>query len=214
MARTKQQDLVSSFTHGGAGLLAIAGLVVLIVLSASHRTPWHVVGFSIYGTSVVLLYTASFIYHLVSAYKGYRKKLQSVDYAMINILIAGTYTPIALVSLRGGWGWSLFGVIWGLAIIGIVVRLATPMFRGWIPAVYYLIMSWLIIIAIKPLAAALPAPALWWFFIGGFFYTLGTGFFALENYVKLSSRFGMHELFHVFVILGSICHFIMMYRYI
>ena len=206
--------MVSSITHGGAGLLAIAGMIVLIVLSASQKTPWHVVGFVTYGASLVLLYAASFIYHFVSAFKGYRKNLQSVDYAMINILIAGTYTPIALISLRGGWGWSLFGIIWGMAVIGIVLRLATPLFRGWVPGVYYLIMGWLVVIAFKPLAAALPAPALWLLFTGGFFYTLGVGFFALENFVRLSSRFGMHELFHIFVILGSTAHFMMMYRYI
>ena len=150
--------MVSSFTHGGAGLFAIAGLIVLIVLSASQKTPWHVVGFAIYGASLVLLYTASFIYHIVCSIRGVNKVLQSIDYAMITILIAGTYTPITLVSLRGGWGWTLFGIIWSMAIAGIVLRVATSLFRGWVPAVYYLIMGWLIIIAIVPLTAALPVP--------------------------------------------------------
>ncbi|MEK7584255.1 MAG: hemolysin III family protein [Patescibacteria group bacterium] len=214
MARTRQQEFVSSFTHGAAGVVAIAGMVVLIVLSALYQTPWHVVGFSVYGASLVTLYAVSFLYHFVNALRGYHKRYQSLDYAMISVLIAGTYTPVTLIPLRGGWGWALFGVIWFMAITSIALRLATPLFKGWVPAVYYLLMGWLIIIAIGPLSAALSTAALWWLFIGGIFYTLGTGFFALERFVRLSSRFGMHELFHVFVVLGSVSHFVMMYRYV
>ena len=214
MNRTRRQELVSSFTHGGAGLLAIAGLVMLIVLSASQKTPWHVVGFSIYGTSLILLYTASFIYHLFNAVKGFKESWQSLDYAMITILIAGTYTPVTLVSLRGGWGWTLFGIIWGMTIASIVLRQTTSIFKRWVPPIYYLIMGWLILIAIVPLANALPAPALWLLFGGGACYTLGVGFYVLEGKIKLSTHFGMHEVFHIFVILGSVCHFIMMYKYI
>lgn len=214
MARTKHQEFVSSITHGAAGLFAIVGMTILIVLSASHKGPWYVVGFTIYGLSLVLLYAASFFYHLVSAFWGTRYVFQSIDYAMISVLIAGTYTPVTLLILRGGLGWTLFGIIWFMAIASIVLRLTTPLFKGWLPAVYYLIMGWLIMIAIVPLASALPNPALWWLFIGGVFYTLGAGFFGLEKTVRLSSRFGMHELFHVFVVLGSVSHFVMMYKYV
>jgi len=214
MSRTKQQELVSSLTHGGAGLVAIFGMVLLIVLSASHRTPWHVFSFSIYGATLILLYGASFAYHIMGALRGYKKILQSIDYAMISILIAGTYTPIALVSLRGAWGWSMFGVIWFLAIAGIIVRSTTSIFKGWVPAVYYLFMGWVITIAIDPLRDVLSPVALWLLFIGGAFYTVGTVFYFLEKYIRIFSAFGMHEIFHIFVILGSVSHFIMMYNYI
>lgn len=214
MSRTKKQELVSSFTHGGAGIFAILGTVLLIVLSASHRTPWHIVSFSIYGATLILLYLASFTYHIVGAFRGYKKIFQSIDYAMISILIAGTYTPISLVGLRGGWGWSIFGIVWFMAIAGIVVRYTTNLFKGWIPAVYYLIMGWIVLIAINPLIKNFPPQALWLLFAGGAFYTLGTVFYFLERKIKLNTAFGMHEIFHIFVILGSVSHFIMVYYYI
>jgi len=214
MPRTKQQELISSLTHGLAGLFAIIGAIVLIGLAASQRTPWHIVVFSIYSASLVLLYIASFVYHFVSAVKGFKKVLQSIDYTMITLLIAGTYTPITLITLRGVWGWTLFGIIWGITIASMVIRYFTSLFQGWIPATFYLIMGLIIVIAIKPLILALPVPALWLLFMGGFCYILGTGFFGLEKITNVSASFGLHELFHVFVILGSVAHFIMMYKYI
>jgi len=214
MSRTKKQELVSSFTHGTAGIFAILGTVLLIILSASHKTPWHVVSFSIYGATLILLYAASFSYHIVGAFRGYKKFFQSIDYAMISILIAGTYTPITLVSLRGAWGWSMFGVIWFMALAGIIVRYTSTLFRAWVPAVYYLLMGWIILIAINPLIKNFSPEALWLLFAGGALYTLGTIFYFLESRIKLSSAFGMHEIFHIFVILGSVSHFIMIYYFI
>lgn len=133
---------------------------------------------------------------------------------MIYVLIAGTYTPICLVPLRGGWGWSIFGVIWGLAILGIILKTTSKKIKGWFSALFYILIGWLILIAFLPLMESLPAHGLGWLVAGGISYTLGTIFFGLDHIVPRTRWFGMHEVFHLFVIGGSFSHFWVMFKYV
>jgi len=190
------------------------GLVLLIVFASKYGNAWHIVAFSIFGSSLVLLYLASTLYHLVPADRKIKSVFRKIDHSMIYILIAGTYTPVSLIALRGGWGWSLFGVIWGLAIMGIVHKITTKKINGLMPVIFYILMGWLALIAFLPLVRALPMMGVLWLVIGGIFYTIGTIFFGLDSLLPKKRWFGMHEVFHLFVIAGSFSHFWLMLKYI
>jgi hemolysin III len=211
---SKIKDPVSSLTHFIAALLSIAGLVLLICSSVFNATVWHVVTFSIFGASLILLYTASSVYHFLNISEKITKILRKVDHMMIFILIAGTYTPICLIPLRGPWGWSLFGSIWGLALIGIFIKMFYNNLPRWISTIIYILMGWLVIIAIYPLIKTVPVPAVLWLVSGGIIYTLGALIYGLK-WPKFNSKiFGFHEIFHLFVMGGSFCHYWLMYRYV
>ncbi len=216
--RTWNNEPMSFLTHFIGALFSIAGLVILIVSASLYGTAWHVVAFSIFGTALVLLYLASSIYHIVPKDSPWKARLQVVDHSMIFLLIAGTYTPIALIPLRGGWGWSLFGVVWGIAILGIIFKTIEDLRRRvphWIFVVLYGLTGWIALIAIVPLAHSLSGPGLALLFAGGAAYTIGILFFALDTLVKRRSAwYGYHELWHLFVIAGSVCHFWLIYKYI
>lgn len=213
-ARYKTQEIVSAWTHGLALALSVVGLIVLVVLAVETATPWHIVSFSIYGASLIVLYAASMLYHVMNAIKGFNPFYQKLDQAMIFLLIAGTYTPLCLVSLRGEWGWSMFGIIWGLALFGIITKLVFAQFNRWIINLYYLLMGWLVVISYAPLMRALPLPAFVLIFVGGFFYTAGVLLMGLERKIRISRYIGMHEVFHIFVMFGSASHFLVMYWYV
>jgi hemolysin III len=202
---------LSAITHAAGTLLAIAGLVLLIVFSAIRGSAWHVVSFSIFGSCLVLLYAASTAYHLVSVKSKYKPLMQKIDYCMIYALIAGTYTPVCLVALRGAWGWSLFGVVWGLAIIGIIWRIFGDM-PDKISLMFYLTMSWMVIVALYPIFHRFSTKGIIWLFLGGLMYTTGAVVFALESrYPRSRKWFNLHDLWHLFVMLGSFCHFAMIF---
>ena len=193
-------ERLNSITHLIGACLALAGLVVLVAQAARLGDPWKIVSFSIYGVTLVTLYFFSALYHSV---RGKAKAvLQKLDHAAIYLLIAGTYTPFTLVTLRGAWGWSLFGVIWGLALIGIVQDILAGRGGRVLSVSIYLLMGWLALVAIRPLARVLPAAGLAWMIAGGLFYTVGVVFYALDK--RLS--FG-HGIFHLFVLAGSACHY-------
>jgi len=193
-------ERLNSITHLIGACLALAGLVVLVAQAARLGDPWKIVSFSIYGVTLVALYSFSALYHSL---RGKAKAVfQKLDHAAIYLLIAGTYTPLTLVTLRGAWGWSLFGVIWGLALIGIVQDILAGRGGRVLSVSIYLLMGWLALVAIRPLARALPAAGLAWMIAGGLFYTVGVVFYALDK--RLS--FG-HEIFHLFVLAGSACHY-------
>lgn len=197
----------NSISHLLGAALALAALVVLVVFASLQGDPWKIVSFSIYGTSLFLLYTLSTLYHSL---RGPAKRIfQKLDHAAIYLLIAGSYTPFTLVTLRGAWGWSLFGAVWGLAILGIV--LDTLHRNG--PRVYqiilYLSMGWLVLIALYPLMQNLPLSGLIWLVIGGLCYTGGMLFYALDN--KLQHA---HGIWHLFVLTGSVCHFFAILLYV
>ncbi len=231
-SQTPGEELANSLTHGLGVALSIAGLVVMVVTAALHGTARDVVGASIFGSSLILLDLMSTLYH---AFRGPRVKLvfKVFDHSAIFILIAGTYTPFCLSALgrtRPGWGWTLFGLVWGLAVVGIVfkavfyARLARQLLRppavdhlhalpgdtdldpafakrmGWISTGIYLLMGWLIIIAAVPLAKSLSRHGLYWLFSGGLFYSVGAVIYSLERI-----RFH-HALWHLFVVAGSTCH--------
>lgn len=204
---TKTEEFLNVATHGIGFLLSIAALVVLVVKASVEGSVWHVVSFAIYGASLVILYFSSTVFHLIQDQK-LRNRLNVLDHASIFLLIAGTYTPFLLVTLRGPWGWSIFGVVWGLAIAGIVLKLFYTGRFNLLSTILYVLMGWLIVIAIKPLVNALPAPGLYWLVAGGLFYTLGSVFF-LVNKIPLN-----HAIFHAFVLAGSACQFAAVYWYV
>lgn len=203
----------SSISHFIATLLSVAGLAVLVTFAAKNASAAHVVSFSIFGASLVLLYLASTLNHLLP--KGDPRKgfFQALDHSMIYVLIAGTYTPLALLILAPAWGWSIFGVIWGLASIGIVLKMVRARMPKWFLPSLYLLMGWLIMVAFVPLRAALPPEGILWLAVGGIFYTIGVVFFVIDTRRTFLPRFSFHDVFHVLVILGSLSHFWFMLRY-
>lgn len=193
-------EIANSVTHGVGVLLSVVGLVFLMILAGRRGTAWHVVSCAIYGTSLVLLYLFSTLYH---ALPGRRTKyvFRIFDHSSIYLLIAGTYTPFMLVNLRGPWGWSIFVVIWTLAISGVVFKsLAVGRFAA-LSATIYVLMGWLVLIAIRPLLHAIPWNGFLWLVAGGVFYTVGVLFFAADRI-----RY-FHMIWHLFVMAGSACHF-------
>jgi hemolysin III len=209
-SRISKDELLNSITHGIGILLSIAGLVLLVVFASikPYGDAWKIVSFSIYGFSLILMYTASTLYHSFTG-KRIKNFFNLVDHSAIYVLIAGTYTPFTLVSLRGPWGWSIFGVIWGLAIAGVVFKIFFYSDR-WrkVSAVLYFLMGWIIIVAIHPLIMNVPTGALYWLLAGGLFYSAGIPF-----YLKRQNRYN-HVIWHLFVLAGSITHFFSMLFYI
>jgi hemolysin III len=209
----KLREPVSAGTHLGGALLSVAGLVVLVVMAVQRGTVWHTVAFAIYGASLIALYTASTLYHALPLPKSGIGFLRRFDHMMIYVLIAGTYTPLCLLALHGAWRWAVLGSIWGLAAVGMVVT--GVWFKGarWLSAGIYLLMGWLVIVAVGPLARAVPAAGVAWLAAGGVFYTVGAVIYG-SRWPNLAPGFGFHEVFHVFVLLGSLSHFWLMFRYL
>ncbi|MFT7680101.1 MAG: hemolysin III [Planctomycetota bacterium] len=202
-----REEIAHAVTHGIGALLSVAALVLLIVRASSTGDVWRVVSFSIFGTSMVLLYTASTLYHSFSRTDA-RMRLKVFDHAMIYVLIAGSYTPFLLITLRGAWGWSLFGVLWGMTLMGISFKV---FFIGRFPrmsTLLYLTMGWVGVIAAKPMYEALPGACLGWLLAGGLFYSLGTIFYTRES-LKYH-----HAVWHLFVLAGTCCHFQSVYGYL
>ena len=200
-------EIANSVTHGIGALLAIAGLVVLVFFAAIYGNVWHVVSFSIYGSTLVLLYLASTLYHSAQN-PEVKKTLRIIDHAAIYLLIAGTYTPFMLVTLHGVRGWVMFGVIWGLAVIGIFYKIFFINRHVVISTIFYLLMGWMIVFSIGDLFRALPLGGLIFLGAGGLSYTLGIIFYAGRE------RLLMHAIWHLFVLGGSICHFFAILFYV
>jgi len=213
MMKWKVKDPVSGLTHLVGASLSVAALVVLINIAACEGTPWHVVSFAIFGASLILLYTASTLYHLLPLGGRATRALKRVDHMMIYVLIAGTYTPITLVALRGAWGWSLLGSIWGIAILGVIMKIVWLNAPRWFSILFYIVMGWLIVIAIPPLLKTVPMGAINWLLAGGMLYTIGAVIYGSKK-PNLIKGFGFHEIFHLFVLAGSFGHFWLMYHYI
>ena len=197
----------NSISHLVGAALALAGLVVLVVLASLQGDPWKIVSFSIYGATLFLLYAMSTLYHSL---RGRAKHIfMKLDHVAIYLLIAGTYTPFTLISLRGAWGWSLFGTIWALAIAGIVVDSRHREGSRALQMVIYLLMGWLILVAMYPLVQALPGTALALLVLGGLCYTGGMVFYAIDERMRHA-----HGIWHLFVLAGSICHFLAILLYL
>lgn len=209
------REPVNALTHGLGVVLGLVGLVVLLVLS--NGEPWRTVAFGIYGASLVLLYLASTVMHAAKVRPEVLRRLRLLDHAAIFLLIAGTYTPIALVTLKAvspGWAWAVFGIVWGFALLGVVFKLVWLEAPRWLSVVLYLGMGWLALVAIVPLLQALPWTALTWLLIGGLFYSVGAVVYARKWPDPWPRVFGYHEIWHLFVLAGSVSHFVLMLRYV
>jgi hemolysin III len=188
----------NSISHLVGAVAALAVMVLMVIAASLQGDPWKIVSFSIYGTSLFLLYTISTLYHSL---RGKAKSVfRKLDHYSIYFLIAGTYTPFALVTLRGGWGWSIFGVIWGLALSGVVLEAVPQGKNRPLSVMIYILMGWLIVIALKPLLAALPFAGFFWLLLGGCLYTGGLAFYFFDE------KAHFHGIWHLFVLAGSICH--------
>lgn len=200
-------ERLNSITHLVGAAMATAGLVVLVVLGAHDGDSWKIVSFSIYGTTLLLLFVFSTLYHSV---QGNAKKIfRKLDHHAIYLLIAGTYTPFTLVTLRGDSGWSLFGAVWGLAILGILLDSLPRKGRRILPLVIYLTMGWLGLIALNSLLQALPLEGVVLVVAGGVFYTTGIVFYALDYRLRHA-----HGVWHLFVLVGSVTHYIAVVLYV
>lgn len=197
----------NSISHTVGAALAAIGGTVLIVLAAKSGDPWKIVSFSIYTATLLILYLASTLYHSLRG--GAKNVFQKFDYCAIYLLIAGSYTPFTLVTLRGAWGWTLFGVVWGLALAGILQEIWLAKGARIMSLIIYVMMGWLALIGIKPLFTALGSYGFAWLAAGGLFYTLGIGFYATDHKVKHG-----HGVWHLFVLAGSICHYVAVLFYV
>lgn len=200
MSGSSQDELANALTHAIGVGLALSGMAVLVTLASLHHSARQIVSYSIYGVTLVLLYAISTAYHGVRVPRA-KRVLRILDHAAIYLLIAGTYTPFSLISLRGAWGWSLLGIIWALAATGVIFKV---FFIGRFPrasVVVYLGMGWLALVAVRQLFAHLPPVGLILLFAGGLCYTIGVLFFAFDY-----KRFH-HAVWHLFVLAGSVCHF-------
>lgn len=201
------EEIAHSVTHGIGVLLSIVGLTVLVVYSSQYGDVWHVVSSSIYGATLIALYTSSTLYHAVTL-PDLKKFLQKLDHAAIFLLIAGTYTPFTLVNLRGGWGWTLFGIVWSIAIAGMVMELIVKKRYKRISLSLYLGLGWIVMIAIEPMMSNVQIGGLILLLVGGLFYSLGVIFYVWKTLVY------HHAIWHLFVLAGSACHFFAVFLYV
>lgn len=197
----------NSISHIIGAAAALAGLVILVVFAALTGDPWKIVSFSIYGSTLFLLYAFSALYHSLRG-KG-KRIFRKLDHLAIYLLIAGTYTPFTLITLRGSLGWPLFGIIWGVALLGIVLDSLPRKGLRILPVIIYLFMGWLSLIAVKPLLQVLPMAGFAWLLTGGILYTLGVVFYAYDKKVR-----HFHGIWHLFVLAGSISHYFVVIFYV
>ena len=201
------EEKININSHAIGFILSVVALVLLVAHASMHGDVWHIVSFSIFGTSLIILYAASTFYH--SAKKPeLRKRLKIIDHASIYVLVAGTYTPFTLVTLNGKLGWLIFGISWGLALTGIILKLFFTGKYNLISTSMYVFMGWVIVFAIKPLINNLPSEGFLWLLAGGISYTLGAILYSIKK-IKFN-----HAIFHMFVLTGSFCHFISVYFYV
>src|SRR3954463_6654052 len=205
--RAVEDELANTLTHGVGLVLSVAGLVALVVLTSLRGDPWHIVGCGIYGVSLVMLYGASTAYH-AGRTPRVKRILRTVDHIAIYLLIAGTYTPFTLVTLRGPWGWTLFGLVWALALAGILFRLLFGTRYRPLAVASYVMLGWLCVVAVKPILTLVPLGALAWIAAGGLTYTTGVFFFAAKRIPP------HHAIWHLFVLGGSICHYVAVVLYV
>lgn len=200
-------ERLNAITHLVGAVLALVGSVILIVLATRDGDAWKLVSVSVYGATLVLLYSLSTLYHSL---RGRAKKvLRELDHHSIYLLIAGSYTPFCLVTLHGPWGWSLFGTVWGLALIGSLEELRPKRGARIVSVVLYAVMGWMVIVAVNPLMRALGPIGLSWLIAGGLLYTIGIIFYALDT--RLTHA---HGIWHLFVLAGSTAHYIAILRYV
>lgn len=202
----KMREPVSGLTHLGAAVLALIGLIILLVIG--WDTPGKVIALALYGISMVLLFSSSAAYHLAQVKPKVQLALRKLDHSAIYLLIAGTYTPICYHFFEGFWQWGMLAIVWSLAIIGVVVKLFIINAPRWLTAGVYLVMGWMCVAAIGEMLRVMPSGALAWLAAGGLAYTLGAVIYITKKLDFVPGVFGFHEVWHIFVILGALAHYV------
>ncbi len=206
------REPVNGLSHFVAAVVALAGLVALLVIG--HSSTGKTVSLLIYGTTLVLLFSASATYHLVSASPRVVRVLRQLDHAAIYLLIAGTYTPFCYNMFSGFWKWGLLAIVWSLALAGVILKVFTVKTPRWLNTGIYIVLGWLVVFAIREMLATLPVAALGWLLAGGILYTLGAVIYATKIFDFVPGKFGFHEIWHIFVILGALAHFTAVILYV
>ena len=214
--KRKLKDPGSAITHGIGMLLAIAGAVPLLIKAARQPGTLHVAALSVFILTMILLYAASTLYHSVDSTEKVNRTLRKMDHTMIFVMIAGSYTPVCLIVLHNRIGYLLCALVWAIALLGIAFKLFWINCPKWLSSVLYIGMGWLCVLAFVPIFHALPRPGFYWLLAGGLIYTIGGIIYALKLplFNSRHKNFGSHEIFHIFVMLGSACHFVVMYFYV
>jgi hemolysin III len=205
--QTLGEEIANSVTHGAGLLASIAGLIVMIVAALTRGDAWLIGACAVYGVTLVLLYLTSTLYHALALTRA-KSVMRRLDHSAIYLLIAGTYTPFVLVSLRGPWGWTLFGLVWGFAVMGVTIKAVLGPRWPIVSTTLYILMGWLVVVAFGPLARTVSGGGIVWLLAGGLCYTLGVVFFAWER-LRYS-----HAIWHLFVLGGSVCHYVAVFGYV
>lgn len=209
----KVREPVSGFTHLAAAILSVIGTIILLIFGTSQGSAVNIAAFLVFGISLILLYTASSLYHLLPVSKKAIRILRKIDHMMIYVLIAGTYTPLCLIILKGKLGIGLLIAIWSLAFIGIALKMIWFNAPRWLYTGFYLLMGWLAVIAIFPMVKMIPPIGIWLVVAGGIAYTLGAVIYGAKWPGKNAKVFGFHEIFHIFVMLGSLLHYLFVFNF-
>lgn len=208
------KEPMSALTHFIGLILVIPCVIILICSSAMDAGARYVVSFSIFGAAIILLYFASTVYHMLNVGERLGRLLKRFDHMMIFVLIAGTYTPVCLVCLKGAWGYTLLSIIWALALCGIILKAVWINVPRVLPTVIYVAMGWLVLVAFYPLCRNVPLQGIALLALGGIIYTIGAFIYSTKPQQLHSGLFGFHEVFHLFVMGGSFCHLLFMFRYV
>lgn len=207
------REPVNSLTHLFGALLSLIGTIILLKYNYPTLNLLSTLSIIIFGISLILLYTTSGVYHLVNATDEVLAKLRKLDHSMIFVLIAGSYTPFCLLSLSGAFQWSIISIVWALAIIGITLKMFWMDMPRWVSTSFYIGMGWIALFALKPLYDSLSIGGFTLLLLGGSFYTIGGIIYGLKK-PNICKGFGFHEIFHIFVMLGSLCHYIAIFKYV
>ena len=202
------EERFNIWSHGLGFVASVVGTILLMTKALAMSNPTYAISAAIYGASMMILYAASTLYHSAKKPK-LRNRLNIFDHAAIYVLIAGTYTPFCMITLAGDTGWWLLGLVWAFALAGVILKLFFTGRYDKLSTLMYVFMGWMVIFAIKPMLANLPTPGLWWLLAGGISYMVGAVFYSFPQRVRYN-----HAIFHVFVLIGSLCHFVSIYKWV
>ncbi len=212
---TDKKEITSALTHLGGALFGIVATILLLINAIHSNNTTTVIAFLIFGLSMILLYSASTIYHFIDKSKEKAKLvMRKLDHIMIFVLISGTYTPICLLILNNNIGYRFLTLVWSITFVGVFIKIFWINAPNWVSSVLYIAMGWLAVWVFSPLGKSMPAGGLFWLILGGVFYTIGGAIYGIKKPNINTTYFGFHELFHIFVLAGTFCHFMMMYFYV
>lgn len=211
---SRLKDPFSGLSHLLGAMLSLVALVILIFDALPSRSHSYILSAIVFGISLILLYSSSAIYHLLKISAHASTILRKLDHMMIYVLIAGTYTPICLITLKGTFGKVLLIFIWSFALVGMILKLVWFSAPRWLSTFFYLLMGWIAVLAFAPMTRTLPAAGMFWLILGGVMYSIGGVIYGLKWPLRNSKYFGFHEIFHIFVLLGSLCHFFLILKYV